>query len=79
MLIFIRSLKSAVANIISKNRCTEKFKDMAASFQATINKIIFTKARNAIQIQIFNQIQKLKIVVAGGVLQIKVFVNHLEN
>ena len=35
-------LKSAVANIVSKNRCTEKFKkDMAASFQATINKIIF--------------------------------------
>ena len=37
-------LKSAVANIVAKNRCTEKFKkDMSASFQETVNKIIFTK------------------------------------
>ena len=43
-------LKSAVANIVAKNRCTERFKkDMAASFQATINKIIFTKTQNAVR------------------------------
>ena len=63
-------LKSAVANIVSKNRRTEKFKkDMAASFQATINKIIFIKARNAIHEykSLIKSKKELKIVVAGGV------------
>ena len=44
-------LKSAVANIVAHNRCTERFKkDMAASFQATVNKIIFTKILHMIAI-----------------------------
>ncbi len=63
-------LKSAVANIVSKNRCTEKFKkDMAASFQSTINKIIFTKTQNAVRKykQLVKSENDLKIVVAGGV------------
>jgi N6-L-threonylcarbamoyladenine synthase len=63
-------LKSAVANIVAKNRCTEKFKkDMAASFQATINRIIFTKTQNAIREykQVVKSKNSLKIVVAGGV------------
>ena len=63
-------LKSAVANIVAKNRCTEKFKkDMAASFQATINKIIFTKTQNAIREykRLIKSKKTLKVVVAGGV------------
>jgi N6-L-threonylcarbamoyladenine synthase len=63
-------LKSAVANIVAKNRCTEKFKkDMAASFQSTINKIIFAKTQNAIQEykSFVKSKKRLKIVVAGGV------------
>jgi N6-L-threonylcarbamoyladenine synthase len=63
-------LKSAVANIVSKNRCTEKFKkDMSASFQETINKIIFRKTQNAIgeYRRIIKSKKELKIVVAGGV------------
>ncbi len=63
-------LKSAVANIVAKNRCTERFKkDMAASFQATINKVILAKTRNAIhEYRSFIKSKKnLKIVVAGGV------------
>ena len=63
-------LKSSVANIVAKNKCTEKFKkDMSASFQKTINKILSTKAQNAIEH--FKSISKtkhnIKIVVAGGV------------
>ncbi len=63
-------LKSAVANIVSKNRCTEKFKkDMSASFQETINKIIYRKTQNAISEyrRIIKSKKELKIVVAGGV------------
>ena len=63
-------LKSAVANIVSKSRCTERFKkDMAASFQATINKIIYAKTRNAIleYKSLVKSKKDLKIVVAGGV------------
>ena len=63
-------LKSAVAKIVSQNRCTEKFKkDMAASFQETINKIIFKKTQNAIHEykRIVKSKKNLKIVVAGGV------------
>ena len=63
-------LKSAVANIVAKNRCTEKFKrDMAASFQANINKIIFAKTQSAIHEykQVVKSKNKLKVVVAGGV------------
>ena len=63
-------LKSAVANIVAKNRCTEKFKkDMSASFQATINKIIFTKTQNAVREykRVVKSKKSLKIVVAGGV------------
>ncbi len=63
-------LKSAVANIVSKNRCTEKFKkDMAASFQATINEIIFNKTQKAIceYKRTVKSKKDLKIVVAGGV------------
>ena len=63
-------LKSAVANIVVKNRRTEKFKrDMSASFQETVNKIIFIKTENAIN-DFRNSIRNkknLKIVVAGGV------------
>ena len=63
-------LKSAVANVVATNRCTEKFKkDMSASFQATVNKIISTKSQNAIREykQTFKSEKNLKIVVAGGV------------
>ena len=63
-------LKSAVANIVAKNRCTEKFKrDMAASFQATINKIIFTKTQIAIREykRVIKSKNSLKVIVAGGV------------
>ncbi len=63
-------LKSAVANIVAKNRCTERFKkDMAASFQATINKIIFTKTQNAVREykRVVKSKNDLKVVVAGGV------------
>jgi N6-L-threonylcarbamoyladenine synthase len=63
-------LKSAVAKIVAQNRKTEKFKkDMAASFQATINKIIFTKTQNAIQEykRLVKSKKRFKIVVAGGV------------
>ena len=63
-------LKSAIANIVAKNRCTEKFKrDMAASFQSTINEIIFTKTQNAVREYKRSVKSKngLKVVVAGGV------------
>ena len=73
-------LKSAVANIVAKHRCTEKFKkDMAASFQATINKIIFTKTQNAIHEykQTVKSKKSLKIVVAGGVAANKSIRNSL--
>ena len=63
-------LKSAVANIVSKHRCTERFKkDMSASFQRTINEIIFIKTRNAIKEykSIIKSKKDLNIVVAGGV------------
>ncbi len=63
-------LKSAVANIVAKHRCTEKFKrDMAASFQETINKLIFVKTQNAIKEyrKIIKTKKQLKVVVAGGV------------
>ena len=63
-------LKSAVANVVAKNRCTEKFKrDMSASFQAAINEIITIKTKNAISEykRIVNSKKNIKIVVAGGV------------
>ena len=62
-------LKSAVANIVAEHRCTEKFKkDMSASFQETINKIIFIKTRKAInQYKKMTRSNNVKIVVAGGV------------
>jgi len=63
-------LKSSVANIVAENRCTEKFKkDMSASFQETINQIIFVKSKNAIQEykRTIKNKDKIKIVVAGGV------------
>ena len=74
-------LKSAVAKIVSQNRCTEKFKkDMAASFQKTINKIIFKKTRNAIHEykRIVKSKKTLKIVVAGGVAANKSIRNSLK-
>ncbi len=73
-------LKSAVANIVAKNRCTEKFKkDMAASFQKTINKIIFIKTQNAVREyrRIIKSKKNLKIVVAGGVAANKSIRNSL--
>jgi N6-L-threonylcarbamoyladenine synthase len=63
-------LKSAVANIVTKHKCTEKFKqDMSASFQKTINQIIYTKTKNAIHKykKVVKSKNNLKIVVAGGV------------
>jgi len=74
-------LKSAVANIVSKNRLTEKFKrDMAASFQATINKIIYQKTQNAISEyrNIIKSKKELNIVVAGGVAANKSIRNSLK-
>ena len=74
-------LKSAVASIVSKNKRTEKFKkDMAASFQATINKIIFIKTRNAIKEykRTVKSKKSLKIVVAGGVASNKSIRNSLK-
>ncbi len=63
-------LKSSVANIVANHRCTEKFKkDMSASFQETINKIIYIKTQNAIK-EYRKSIKSniaVKIVVAGGV------------
>jgi N6-L-threonylcarbamoyladenine synthase len=74
-------LKSAVANIVVKNRRTEKFKrDMSASFQETINKIIFVKTQNAIN-DFRNSVRakkNLKIVVAGGVAANKSIRQSLE-
>ena len=73
-------LKSAVANIVSKSRCTEKFKkDMSASFQETINKIIYHKTQNAISEyrRIIKSKKQLKIVVAGGVAANKSIRNSL--
>ena len=73
-------LKSAVASIVAKNRCTEKFKkDMAASFQKTINKIIFIKTQNAVREyrRIIKSKKNLKIVVAGGVAANKSIRNSL--
>ena len=63
-------LKSSIANIVTKHRCTEKFKqDMAASFQETVNQIIFSKTQNAINEyrRLVKSKKDLKIVVAGGV------------
>ena len=74
-------LKSAVANIVAENRITEKFKkDMAASFQETINKIIFAKTQNAIRQykQVVKSKKGLKIVVAGGVAANKSIRNSLK-
>ncbi len=75
-------LKSAVANIVAENKCTEKFKkDMSASFQATINKIIFIKTQNAIREykRIVKSKHNLKIVVAGGVAANKSIRNSLKS
>ena len=74
-------LKSSVANIVAKHRCTEKFKkDMAASFQETINQIIFNKTQNAINEyrKIVKSNKNLKIVVAGGVAANKSIRRSLE-
>ncbi len=74
-------LKSSIANIVAKHRCTEKFKkDMAASFQETINQIIFNKTQNAINEyrKIFKSNKNLKIVVAGGVAANKSIRRSLE-
>ena len=62
-------LKSAVANIVAKNKCTEKFKkDMSASFQKTINQILSIKTQRAIDhFKSINKSKTTKIVVAGGV------------
>ena len=73
-------LKSAVANIVAQNRCTEKFKkDIAASFQKTINTIIFKKTQSAIHEykRIIKSKKGLKIVVAGGVAANKSIRNSL--
>ena len=77
-------LKSAVAKIVNEHRCTEKFKrDMSASFQKTINKIIFTKTKNAISEykKLLKRNRDIKIVVAGGVAankSIRQTLKHLE-
>tara|TARA_A100001015_G_scaffold250116_1_gene288373 strand:+ start:32 stop:1108 length:1077 start_codon:yes stop_codon:yes gene_type:complete len=74
-------LKSAVANVVAENKCTEKFKkDMSASFQKTINKIIFAKTKNAIREykKVIKPKNNLKIVVAGGVAANKSIQNTLE-
>ena len=74
-------LKSAVANTVAKNKCTERFKkDMSASFQKTINKIIYTKTKNAIDEykKIVKSKNNLKIVVAGGVAANKSIRHTLE-
>tara|TARA_B100002019_G_C21230046_1_gene579589 strand:+ start:322 stop:1404 length:1083 start_codon:yes stop_codon:yes gene_type:complete len=74
-------LKSSIANIVAEHRCTEKFKkDMAASFQETINQIIFNKTRNAINEyrKIINSNKNMKIVVAGGVAANKSIRRSLE-
>ena len=63
-------LKSSVANIVAEHRCTEKFKrDMAASFQETVNRIIFKKTQNAVNEfrKLVKSKKDLKVVVAGGV------------
>ena len=62
-------LKSAFANIVAKNRWTEKFKkDMSASFQKTINQILSIKTQRAIEhFKRINKSKTTKIVVAGGV------------
>jgi N6-L-threonylcarbamoyladenine synthase len=63
-------LKSSVANIVAEHRCTEKFKrDMSASFQETVNRIIFNKTQNAIREyrKLVKSKKDLKVVVAGGV------------
>ncbi len=63
-------LKSAVANIVNENRLTNKFKkDMCASFQETINKIIYIKSQNAIREykHLVKSQKNVKVVVAGGV------------
>ena len=74
-------LKSAVASKVAKNKCTERFKkDMSASFQKTINKIIYLKTKNAINEykKIVNSKNNLKIVVAGGVAANKSIRHTLE-
>ena len=74
-------LKSSVANIVAQHRCTEKFKrDMAASFQETVNQIIFNKTQNAISEyrKLVKSKKDLKIVVAGGVAANKSIRQSLE-
>ena len=74
-------LKSSVANIVAEHRCTEKFKrDMAASFQETVNRIIFNKTQNAISEyrKLVKSKKDLKIVVAGGVAANKSIRRSLE-
>jgi N6-L-threonylcarbamoyladenine synthase len=73
-------LKSAVANVVAENKCTEKFKkDMSASFQKTINQILTTKAQHAIEhFKVINKSNQVtKIVVAGGVAANKSLRNAL--
>ena len=75
-------LKSAVADIVSQHKCTEKFKkDMCASFQNTINEILYVKTRNAIKEykKITKTKNKVRIVVAGGVAANKSIRFTLEN
>ena len=74
-------LKSSVANIVAKHRCTEKFKrDMAASFQETVNQIIFNKTQNAInEYRQLVKSKKFKIVVLAVSLRNRVFVSHLKS
>ncbi len=74
-------LKSAVAKVVAEHRCTEKFKrDMAASFQYTVNQIIFNKTQNAIREyrRHVKSIKNLQIVVAGGVAANKSIRKSLE-
>ena len=74
-------LKSSVANIVAQHRCTKKFKrDMAASFQETVNKIIFNKTQNAISEyrKLIKSKNDLKIIVAGGVAANKSIRQSLE-
>ena len=75
-------LKSSVANIVAEHRCTEKFKrDMAASFQGTVNQIIFKKTQNAVNEyrKLVKSKKDLKVVVAGGVAANKSIRQSLKN
>ena len=74
-------LKSAVATVVAQHKCTEKFKkDMAASFQKTINEILYTKTSHAIDIFQARQRKNktVRIVVAGGVAANKSLRKSLE-